>query len=970
MKKLLALVLALVMTLSLCVTSNAAFADAADIEHDEAVEAMSTLGVINGKGDNKFDPKGNVTRAEMAKMITIVMLGDVDAAAFVGTTTDLKDVNGHWAEGYIKYCYSQGVIAGKGNGIFAPNDKVTALEAAKMLLVAIGYNATVQGYVGGEWAINVVRDAQLSGFYDELKCLTSGKVLSRDEAAQMIYNAIGALLIEKSPALNVTTGALTYSYKQNTTGKTLLSETFDAVTKYGYITDVTYDSNKAKYTYTVSNGIASTSTIVAGDLMANFSATVDYTAFMGMKSKVVYKVVNNDIVVYGVSTGAEKVVSAKGADITIGSDKVTVDKKDYKAESTISVYAAGGYVGTLSGKNEAYLYDLYDVDGDGKIEIAVTAPFTFGKVTFMGSKSVTVQAQGGASTAYDLKDISYYDGMAKNDYVLVTAAANTAKDEVSIAKVELTTGKASATKGATDVQVDGTWYKYTTGAATFLTTASVNDEVEYAAVNGYVFAMEKVNGTSVDNILYVVATESGANTAITPELGKNPGDKTSVLLPDGTAKTVNTMRVDVKTTTTGTTSDVKVVPAPGLYTYKVNSDDVYELKAVKEATTNAAVGVNYVFDAANKPLNTTVETERTVYYDKGSGKVASKLDGKLIADDAVIYLASTVGGETKTKVVSGATMKTMASWGSGTYHYITKNVNGMPTVIMAYLTHNSAISGSSVDTAYGYVTSAGYFTKKGDDGVIKFTVWNGTEEVELTDVTSGLASGDTANAKYAKGAFVTYTTSATVGEVTGVTAIATQDAVTGYDNGYNINLATTGALKFKDDNKSVIIYVDSANTKGVEGGSIALAQEVATGSYVKNVVVKNTAGEVDVLFVDVANKLSNASYTVTTVTATANTTNGITLTPAVKVDGTTLSSGNTVAAGKTITVEVAPTGTEDGTATYAKTATVVLTRADGVTETKTMSFTCAQNTAIDTTVKSVTFTMPDMGVTSIVVTFA
>ena len=89
--------------------------------------------------------------------------------------------------------------------------------------------------------------------------------------------------------------------------------------------------------------------------MANFSATVDYTAFMGMKSKVVYKVVNNDIVVYGVSTDAEKVVSAKGADITIGSDKVTVDKKDYKAESTISVYAAGGYVGTLSSKNEAYL---------------------------------------------------------------------------------------------------------------------------------------------------------------------------------------------------------------------------------------------------------------------------------------------------------------------------------------------------------------------------------------------------------------------------------------------------------------------------------------------------------------------------------------------------------------------------------------------------------------------------------------
>ena len=249
------------------------------------------------------------------------------------------------------------------------------------------------------------------------------------------------------------------------------------------------------------------------------------------------------------------------------------------------------------------------MDDDGKIEIAVTAPFTFGKVTFMGSKSVTVQAQGGASTAYDLKDISYYDGMAKDDYVLVTAAANTAKDEVSIAKVELTTGKASAIKSTTDVQVDGTWYKYSTGASTFFYTASVNDEVKYAAVNGYVFAMEKVNGTSVDNILYVVSNTGSAGGPSTVELGKTVGDKVSVLLPDGTSSVVYATRVDTTNSSGGTTNNYKAIPAPGLYTYKVNSDKVYELKAVKEDTTSTPVTVTtgkYVFNAANKPLNTTV----------------------------------------------------------------------------------------------------------------------------------------------------------------------------------------------------------------------------------------------------------------------------------------------------------------------------------------------------------------------------
>ena len=82
MKKLLALVLALVMSMSLVTISNAAFSDADKISHDEAVDVLYTLGVINGMPDGSFAPAGNVTRAEMAKMITIIMLGDIDADAF------------------------------------------------------------------------------------------------------------------------------------------------------------------------------------------------------------------------------------------------------------------------------------------------------------------------------------------------------------------------------------------------------------------------------------------------------------------------------------------------------------------------------------------------------------------------------------------------------------------------------------------------------------------------------------------------------------------------------------------------------------------------------------------------------------------------------------------------------------------------------------------------------------------------
>ena len=133
MKKLLALVLALVMSMSLVTISNAAFSDADKISHDEAVDVLNTLGVINGMPDGSYNPAGNVTRAEMAKMISIIMLGDVDASAFVGTATGLTDIKGHWAEGYIQYCYSQGIIAGKGGGVLDTEGNATRGQTVKML---------------------------------------------------------------------------------------------------------------------------------------------------------------------------------------------------------------------------------------------------------------------------------------------------------------------------------------------------------------------------------------------------------------------------------------------------------------------------------------------------------------------------------------------------------------------------------------------------------------------------------------------------------------------------------------------------------------------------------------------------------------------------------------------------------------------------------------------------------------------
>ncbi len=77
LKKVLALVLALVMSLSLVTIANAAdFSDNADIDYSEAVDVMVAAGIIDGVGNNSFDPNGTLTREQAAKLTTYMLMGE------------------------------------------------------------------------------------------------------------------------------------------------------------------------------------------------------------------------------------------------------------------------------------------------------------------------------------------------------------------------------------------------------------------------------------------------------------------------------------------------------------------------------------------------------------------------------------------------------------------------------------------------------------------------------------------------------------------------------------------------------------------------------------------------------------------------------------------------------------------------------------------------------------------------------
>ena len=225
MKKLLALVLALVMSMSLVTISNAAFKDADKIDYKEAVDVMNAVGVFVGDEKGNFNAKDNLTREQAAKIIAYLELGEKAADALVGSATFTDVAATRWSAGFVSYCAQAGVVSGY-DGKFDPAGQLTALQFGKMLLVEIGYDAKAAGMVGTDWAINTSKLLATTGLMDKIDGSVN-QVLTREKAAQMTLNALKTPTVEyATKGSNITVngaeinfGASVPTYVTNTIAK-------------------------------------------------------------------------------------------------------------------------------------------------------------------------------------------------------------------------------------------------------------------------------------------------------------------------------------------------------------------------------------------------------------------------------------------------------------------------------------------------------------------------------------------------------------------------------------------------------------------------------------------------------------------------------------------------------------------------------------------------------------------------------
>ena len=186
-KKLLSLLLtACLLTGSLCLSAAASFTDIQDPQTALSAGVLQSMGIVGGVGNGLYSPDTVLTRAQFCVLMvhTLGMKDLTSAHAYKTLFTDVKP--GNWYTGYVNLAYSQGLLAGYGNGKFGPDDPVTYGQAATLLLRILGYTSADVGNVWPSDYVNYAHTLEL----DEGLALAADKGVTRGEAAILLHNTL------------------------------------------------------------------------------------------------------------------------------------------------------------------------------------------------------------------------------------------------------------------------------------------------------------------------------------------------------------------------------------------------------------------------------------------------------------------------------------------------------------------------------------------------------------------------------------------------------------------------------------------------------------------------------------------------------------------------------------------------------------------------------------------------------------
>ena len=291
MKKLLAMVLALVMTLSLAVSANA-FKDDKSISDDyaEAVAVLNGMGVFKGYEDGSFKPEGNITRAEVATIIYRIYTADVaknDKSGLYATYNKFSDMAGaSWAAGYIDYCANAALVKGYPDGTFKPSGNVTGYEVLAMILRTVGYDKNNE-FSGADWALHVAQTAQQLGLLKNVKGVDLNAPATRELVAELLFRGIQASTVTYTPAFGYVTDKVINTATTTIGVKNFKLDSKDTADKWGRPGTLwTYNTGDKKTTVIDKPDVSYTKAVAECDVAHDAGLTADTAYSLYVNGKV------------------------------------------------------------------------------------------------------------------------------------------------------------------------------------------------------------------------------------------------------------------------------------------------------------------------------------------------------------------------------------------------------------------------------------------------------------------------------------------------------------------------------------------------------------------------------------------------------------------------------------------------------------------------------------------------------------
>ena len=571
------------------------FTDKAEIVNQDAVAVTSAIGMFEGYEDGSFGPENVVTRAEMAVIICTMLYGagvNVNQFAETNVFTDVPA----WAQGYVNLCSSLGIVAGVGDGKFDPNATVTTAQAVLMLCRALGYFQNAADFGDNWMLAATAKGTALGLYGDLKLTANEGLTRDNvaelvfnalTKAVPVQYNELLGVYYNENKGIIY---SLTFYYTD-----TLGYKNFDLVYKTNENTDygrpgTTWGTGSYRGTSATTEGNDSYGLnedgslkpenvkMTSDDEIITVADTPDYVYTAGTKENVIYKDLGKTVV-----EGTEKgdyvydwVAYVDGAEQEIAGrpeneKDPTYEYTDKGATTEIYVDEVNETVTVV--KINYYLAEITDIRSDDDGEFAT--------VRMLGT-------QDPLGDSVDTRKI-YCKGFAEDDYVVVTVDVDEDGDAFVATINDPATAEGTVTRVKKDADPeedqgnyvkldDGNQYNYsrwTEGDVDGINEKHPTLDIGYRLFldpNGYVIGFIALDDYYA-NYLYVDAVDVSLKT-ITAK----------VVFTDGTAKTVeiDDEYIDLHSDRqdfTMTQAAVEAMLEEHVFAWTV-SDDVYTLRQI------------------------------------------------------------------------------------------------------------------------------------------------------------------------------------------------------------------------------------------------------------------------------------------------------------------------------------------------------------------------------------------------------